>query len=305
MGMLPVGDGHRVYWEAAGNPLGLPVITLHGGPGSGCTPDGRRLFDPARYRIVQFDQRGAGHSTPRVDATVDLATNTTAHLIADLESLRTHLGVERWMLRGVSWGVTLGLAYAEAYPERVAAMVFNSVTVSRPVEIHWLYHEAGRFYPEAWQRFRAAVPDAGADGDLVEAYYQLLNVQPDVVIRVRAAAEWCTWEDVASPLPDGRPNPRYEDPAFRMTFARIVTHYFRHNAWLEPDQLLRNASRLAGIPGVLIHGRFDLAGPPDTAWQLAQVWRDAELRMVDGGHTAGSEMTAAVLEATNHFASQT
>ncbi len=301
-GMLAVDDGQRLYLEMSGNPTGLTVVNLHGGPGSGCTPSGRRLFDPARYRIVQFDQRGAGRSTPRVDATADLSTNTTAHLVADLELLRGHLGVDQWVLRGVSWGVTLGLAYTQVQPRHVAALVFNSVTMTRPHEIHWLYHEAGRFYPEAWQRFRAGVPEAERDGNLVTAYHQLLNVQPDEAIRQRAADDWCAWEDAASPLPDGGPNRRYEDPAFRMTFARIVTHYFHHNAWLEPDQLLRNAGRLAGIPGVLIHGRLDLGGPLDTAWQLAQAWPDAQLKVVDTGHTGGDQMTAAIVEATNHFA---
>jgi proline iminopeptidase len=301
-GMLAVGHGQRLYWETSGNPKGLTVVNLHGGPGSGSTPGGRRLFDPARYRIVQFDQRGAGRSAPRVDAAADLSANTTGHLVADLESLRDHLGVERWVLRGVSWGVTLGLAYAQAYPERVVAMVFNSVTMTRPSEIHWLYHEAGRFYPQAWQRFRAGVPQAEREGDLVAEYYHLLNVQPDEAIRQRAAGEWCAWEDAVSPLPDGRANPRYEDPIFRMTFARIVTHYFHHNAWLEPNQLLGNASRLAGIPGMLIHGQFDLGGPVDTAWQLAQAWPDALLKVVHSGHVGDNEMTAAIVEATNRFA---
>jgi proline iminopeptidase len=301
-GMLAVGDGQHLYWETSGNPRRLTAVNLHGGPGSGCTPAGRCLFDPAQYRVVQFDQRGAGHSTPRVDATADLSANTTAHLVADLESLRRHLGVERWVLRGVSWGVTLGLAYAQAYPEHVVALVFNSVTMTRPNEIHWLYHEAGRFYPEAWRRFRAGVPYTERDGDLVAAYYRLLNVQPDEAIRQRAADEWCAWEDAASPLPDGRPNPRYNDVAFRMTFARIVTHYFHHNAWLEANQLLHNAHRLAGIPGVLIHGRLDFGGPLDTAWQLAQAWPDAQLNIVDSGHTGGDVMTAAIVEATNRFA---
>jgi proline iminopeptidase len=301
-GMLGVGDGQQLYWETSGNPAGRTVVTLHGGPGSGCTPNGRRFFDPARYRIVQFDQRGAGNSTPRVDAGSDLSTNTTAHLVADLELLREHLGVARWVMQGVSWGVTLGLTYAEAYPGRVVALVFNSVTMTRPHEVHWLYHEAGRFYPEAWQRFRAGVPNFDLDRDLVAAYHHLLNVQPDERVRRVAADDWCAWEDAASPLPDGRPNPRYGDPRFRMTFARIVTHYFHHKAWLEPDQLLRNAPQLIGIPGVLVHGRFDLGGPPDTAWQLAQAWPDAQLRIVAGGHTGGDEMTAAIVAATEQFA---
>jgi proline iminopeptidase len=301
-GMLPVGGGHRLYWEVSGNPTGLTVLTLHGGPGSGSTANGRRLFDPERYRIVQFDQRGAGRSTPKVDVVTDLSTNTTAHQLADLEALREHLGIDRWVLQGLSWGVTLGLTYAQTYPEHVIALIFNSVTMTRPREIHWLYHETGRFYPKAWERFRAGVPEADRDGDLVTAYFRLLNVQPDEGLRHQAAIEWCAWEDEASPLPDGQPNPRYEDPAFRITFARIVTHYFHHHAWLQPDQLLRNAGRLSGIPGVLIHGRFDLGGPLDTAWDLAKAWPEAELKIVDNGHTGGDEMTSAILAAANKFA---
>jgi proline iminopeptidase len=303
-GMLDVGDGHSLYWEQSGNPAGIPALGLHGGPGSGCTAGGRRIFDPVRYRIVQFDQRGAGRSTPRVGVATDMSANTTRHLLADIEALRMHLGVDRWIVRGVSWGVTLGLAYAEAHPERVAAMVLNSVTMTRPIDIHWLYHEAGRFYPEAWQRFRGGVPTGERDGDLVAAYWRLLHDQPDPEVRQRAAHNWCAWEDAASPMPDGRPNPRYSDPAFRMTFARIVTHYFHHNAWLEPDQLLRNIERLRGIPAALIHGRLDLGGPLDAAWLLAQAWSDAELVVVESGHTGGDQMTAAIVEATNRFASQ-
>jgi proline iminopeptidase len=301
-GSLDVGDGHRLYWELSGNPGGRPVVALHGGPGSGCNPSERRLFDPAQYRIVQFDQRGCGHSTPRVDATVDLSTNTSARLVGDLEDLRNHLGIDRWVVYGVSWGVTLGLLYAETHPERVVAGVFSSVTTTRPREIHWLYHETGRFYPEAWKRFRDAVPESQRDGDLVSAYYHLLNVQPDVSIRNRAARDWCQWEDTASPMPDGTPNQRYRDAEFRITFARIVTHYFHHRAWLEPDQLLRRADRLTGIPGALVHGRFDLGGPLDTPWQLAEVWPDAWLSVVDSGHTGGSAMATAVVDATNRFA---
>jgi proline iminopeptidase len=301
-GMLPVGDGHHLYWEASGNPAALTVVALHGGPGSGSSASGRRLFDPERYRIVQFDQRGAGRSTPRVDASTDLSTNNTAYQLADLEALRQHLGINRWVVQGRSWGVTLGLSYAQAYPQHVIALIFNSVTMTRPQEIHWLYHETGRFYPEAWERFRAGVPQADRDGDLVDAYFRLLNVQPDVGVRQRAATEWCAWEDAASPLPDGRPNPRYEDPEFRITFARIVTHYFHHHAWLQPDQLLLNAGCLSGIPGVLIHGRFDLGAPLDTPWALAQAWPEAELNVTDNGHTGGYEMTLAILDAASRFA---
>jgi proline iminopeptidase len=305
-GLLEVGDGQRIYWETSGNPRGKPALVLHGGPGSGCTAGQRRSFRPDAYRIVLFDQRGAGRSAPRVTATTDLAANTTRHLVADVERLREHLGVDRWLVWGASWGVTLALAYAEAFPERVSEMVLVSVTMTRPGDIHWLYHETGRFFPTEWQHFRAGVPLAERDGDLVAAYYRLLNVQPDVEVRERAAKDWCDWEDAVQSLEESWvPNPRYADPAFRMTFARLVTHYFHHRAWLADGQLLREAHRLAGIPGVLIHGRLDLGGPPDVPWLLAQAWPGAELQLVRTGHGGGREMTARIVDATDRFSKRT
>jgi proline iminopeptidase len=237
-GMLEVGDGQRVHWEASGNPGGRPALVVHGGPGSGSTPGRRRLFDPAAYLIVQFDQRGCGfdqrgcgRSTPHAgDPATDLSANTTHHLVADMERLREHLGVKRWLLWGGSWGCTLALAYAERHPERVSALVLASVTMTRPADIHWLYHEVGRYFPEQ--------------------------------------------DELLSNEKGWQPNPRHEDPAFRMAFTRIVTHYFHHGAWLADDQLLRDAGRLAGIPGVL----------------------------VATGHVGGGEMTRRTLEATNRFA---
>jgi proline iminopeptidase len=303
-GMLDVGDGHSLYWETCGNPAGKPVVVLHGGPGSGCTSGSRRGFDPEVYRIVVFDQRGAGRSTPRVDAASDLSTNATPYLLGDIEQLREHLGIERWMVWGGSWGVTLGLAYAEQHSERVSAMVLVSVTMTRPLDIHWLYHEAGRYFPEQWQRFRAGVPEAERDGDLVAGYYRLLNEPADAAVRARAAKGWCDWEDAVVSLEEGWvPHHRYADPAFRMTFARLVTHYFHHRAWLADGQLLRDAHRLEGIPAVLIHGRRDLGGPADTAWQLAEAWPGAELWFVGTGHRGGAEMTDRMIEATNRLAS--
>jgi proline iminopeptidase len=199
--------------------------------------------------------------------------------------------------------VTLGLAYAEQHPERVSEMVHLSVTMTRPADVHWLYHEVGRYFPEQWERFRDGVPEADRDGDLVAAYYRLLNESTDIAVRERAARSWCTWEDQLLSNEDGwRPNPRYDDPVFRMAFARIVSHYFHHDAWLADGQILRDANRLAGIPGVLIHGRFDLGGPADTAWQLARAWPDAELHLVDTGHAGGAEMTTRMLEAADRFA---
>ena len=277
--MLDVGDDNLVYWEVCGNPNGKPALVLHGGPGSGCTPHHRRWFDPDAYRIVLFDQRGCGRSTPHAsDPTTDLSSNTTPHLVRDIELLRRHLGIEQWLVWGNSWGTTLALAYAEQHPGRVSALVLVAVGMTRPAEIDWIYHGVGRFLPEHWARFRAGVPDADQDGNLVDAYYRLLQ-DPDTMVRERAAQSWCDWEDaVVSPDTNTEPNPRYADPRFRMAFARIVTHYFAHDAWLEDGALLRHTDRLRGIPGVMIHGRFDLGGPLVTAWELAQAWPDARAR---------------------------
>jgi proline iminopeptidase len=263
----------------------------------------RRAFDPAAYRIVLLDQRGAGRSTPRVTHDTDLSTNTTEHLLDDLERLREHLGIERWLVWGFSWGTTLALAYAQRHPARVSELVLASVTLTRPADIHWLYHETGRFFPEHWERLRKGVPKQERDGDLVAAYYRLLHDQPDPAVRRHAAERWCAWEDAVQSLEAGWvPNPRYTDPAFRITFARIVTHYFHHDAWLADDQLLQNAHLLTGTPGALVHGRIDLGSPIEAAWQLAQAWPDAELHLVDTGHGGGKEMTLRLTEATNHFA---
>jgi len=304
-GMLDVGDGQQVYWEVCGNPKGKPAVFLHGGPGSGCTVGSRRLFDPAKYRVVIFDQRNCGRSTPSAaDPTTVLTFNTTQHLIADMEQLRRHLGIDKWVMFGGSWGVTLGLAYAEQHPERVAAAIFASVTMTRPADVHWLYHEVGRYFPEEWDRFRHGVPEDERDGDLVASYNKLLNEQSDVRIRERAARDWCDWEAAAMSLEPRYTYPRrYADSTYRMTFARIVTHYFSRAAWLADGQLLRNAHRLAGIRGVLVHGRLDLGGPADAAWQLAKAWPDAELHLIGTGHGGGEEMDRQVREAVLRFSS--
>lgn len=303
-GVLSVGGGQHVYWETCGNPDGKPAVVLHGGPGAGCTPGMRRYFDPGAFRIVLLDQRGAGRSTPRVELDTDLHSNTTDHLIADLERLRTELGIERWLVWGFSWGTTLALAYAQTHPQRVSELVLGSVALTRAADIHWLYHETGRFFPEAWARFRDGVPEHERDGDLVAAYYRLLHGNTTRDARRCAAQHWCDWEDAVQSSDAGwAPNPRYAEPAFRMTFARVVTHYFQHRAWLRDNQLLAEANCLAGIPGVIVHGRFDLGGPPQSAWQLAQTWPEAELHLVDTGHGGGDEMTLRIIEATNRFAS--
>ena len=305
LGLLDVGDGARVYWEACGNPNGKPAVVLHGGPGSGCTTEMRRMFDPDAYRIVLLDQRGAGRSLPRVDHETDLSTNTTDHLIADLERLRLHLGIERWLVWGASWGTTLALAYAERHPHAISELILASITLTRPRDIHWLYHETGRFFPEQWARFREGVPKHERDGDLVAAYYRVLHEHSNPAVRDQAAENWCEWEDAVQSLEAGWvPNPRYADPAFRITFARIVTHYFHHKAWLIDGQPLADAYRLTGIPGVLVHGRLDLGSPADAAWQLAQAWPEAELHYVDAGHGISDQATTRIVEATNRFAAR-
>jgi proline iminopeptidase len=303
-GHLEVGDGQRVYWESCGNPAGKPAVVLHGGPGSGCTPWWRRLFDPAAYRVVLFDQRGCGRSTPLCDdPAVDLATNTTHHLLADIGRLREHLGIERWLVLGGSWGSTLGLAYAEAHPHRVSELVLFSVVTTTAQEVEWVTRDMGRVFPEQWSRFLAAVPPAERGASLADAYAGLLT-DPDPAVRANAARAWCDWEDThVSLVPGHRPNPRYDDPTFRMVFARLVTHYWRNAAWLENGSLLRQADRLAGIPGLMVNGRLDVSGPPDIAWQLAQAWPDAELVLLDAaGHGTGPGLEDTLVAATDRFA---
>jgi proline iminopeptidase len=304
-GMLDVGDANRVYWETCGSPDGKPALVVHGGPGSSCTPGMRRQFDPERYRTVLFDQRGCGRSTPHAsDPATDMGVNTTEHLLADMERLREHLGIERWLLWGGSWGSTLALAYAERHPERVTEIVLVSVTTGRRSEIDWLYRGVGRFFPEAWERFRAAVPEADGDADLVAAYARRME-DPDPAVRWRAANDWVTWEDALIELEsNGRPG-AYSDrpPDDLLAFVRICSHYFAHAAWLEEGALIRDAGRLAGIPGALIHGRLDLSGPMITAWELARAWPGAELHAIgDSGHTGSATMGATIGRALDGFA---
>ena len=301
--MLDVGDGQSVYWEVCGNAMGKPAVVLHGGPGSGCTPAMRSLFDPRRYRIVLFDQRGAGRSRPHAsDPAVDLSVNTTEHLLADIERLREHLAVNRWLVYGASWGSTLALAYAQRFSRRISEIVLAGVTMTRRSEVDWLCRGAGAFFPAQWERFRAAVPCADRDGDLVSAYARLL-ADPDRDVQQRAARSWCDWEEaVVSVESGGQPNPRYDDPSFRLGFARLVTHYFSHAAWLSDNQLLADTGHFVDIPGVLIHGQLDMSAPLRTAWQLAQAWPDSQLVIVPAaGHTSAS-LAHQVVAATDAFA---
>ena len=303
-GLLDVGDGNLVYWETRGNPTGKPAAIVHGGPGSGLEGSAGRSFDPDRYRIVIFDQRGCGRSTPHAsDPATDMSVNTTQHLLADMEALREHLGLQRWLLYGGSWGSTLILAYAERHPERVSEIVLESVTTTRRSEIDWLYRGVRRYFPEAWERFRAGLPEAEREGDLLAAYARLTeSADPDV--RAKATADWLAWEDaVISGEPHGTPN-AYSDrlPAAQLALVRICAHYFSHGAWLEEGALLRDAHRLAGIPGVLIHGRLDMGSPVQTGWELARAWPHARLVVVeDSGHTGSGAMRDEVRAALERF----
>lgn len=307
-GLLDVGDGNLVYWETWGNPAGTAVLQIHGGPGSGVPDHPPRVLDLACYYVIRFDQRGCGQSTPHAgDPTVDLNVNTTGHLVADMERLRTHLGVARWLLHGGSWGTTLALAYAQAYPDRVSAMVMISVTSTRRSEIEWLYQGVGRFFPGEWQQFLAGVPEVVWAGDIfpVLAAYCARMGDPVAAVRDAAAAAWVAWEDAVISLEaNGRPGAYSERTGeARNAFVRICSHYFSNAAWLEEGQLIRGAGRLAGIPGALIHGRFDLGGPLVTPWELARAWPGATLTVVeDSGHTGSTTMSEAVAAAFERFA---
>ncbi|MFD4182706.1 prolyl aminopeptidase [Rhodococcus sp. NPDC058514] len=303
-GHLDVGDGQRLYWEVSGNPDGKPVVFLHGGPGGGTHPDHRRFFDPEQYRIVLFDQRGCGRSTPHVADGADLSVNTTAHLIADIEALRTHLGVRRWQVFGGSWGSTLALAYAQQHPDRVTELVLRGVFLLRRSEIDWYYNGgASAIYPDLWEGFLAPVPEAERDGDLVEAYHRLLH-SPDADVALAAAVAWSTWEGATSSL---LPKPAHveenAEPRFALAFARIENHYFRNGGFLDEAQLLRDVAAIESIPAVIVQGRYDVVCPATSAWALHKAWPSARLVIVDdAGHAANEPgITHHLIEATDSF----
>lgn len=310
-GLLDVGDGHRIHWEVCGAPSGKPALVLHGGPGSGCTPWHRRLFDPERYRVVLFDQRNCGRSTPHASGPdVDLSANTTHHLVSDIERLRAHLGVDRWLVLGGSWGSTLALAWAEAHPDRASELVLFGVTAGLRREFDRVFRGGlAELFPAAWRRLCEAVlpdphPDREAGDDVVEATARLL-FHADPAVRRRAAMEWCLWE---SAIPEWPPAtslaPRFRDPDYALAFARIVTHYVRHDAWLEDGALLEGASALARTPAVLIDGRHD-PQTTRTAEELARRLPLARHVVVDdASHSAGNRgITAELVRATDAFAS--
>jgi proline iminopeptidase len=300
-GLLDVGDGNAIYWESSGNPNGKPAVYVHGGPGSGSMPWARTYFDPEAFRIVLFDQRGCGRSRPLLNERSHLQSNTTQHLLNDLESLRHHLSIERWVVLGASWGSTLALAYAQLHPDRVAALVLAGVTTTSRREVDWITGDVGRIFPQQWERFVSHIPPALQNMRVVDAYATLL-FDNDAALAEKAAIEWCAWEDShVSLVPKREPNRRFADADFRLRFARLVTHYWRHAAFLEDEQLVRDAGRLSGIPGILIHGRCDVSSPLETAWRLHQNWAGSELRVVeDAGHGGGSFAQQIVAALNDH-----
>ena len=302
-GMLDVGDGNLGYWETCGNSSGKPALALHGGPGSGCTTGMRRYFDPAAYRIVLFDQRNCGRSKPHAsDPAVSLAANTTPHLIADIERLRNHLGIDSWLVYGGSFGCVLALAYAQQHTDRVSELILTGAATGRQCEIDLLTRGLGGVFPADWAKYRDAVPPAERDGDLPAAYSRLLNDR-DPAVRAQAATDWCSWEEAIVPT-SPRPQPRYADPVFRQAFARLVTHYWSNGHFLPYDGVLLNeAGRLAGVPGVLIQGSLDLINLLGTPWQLTAAWPGSELILIDdAGHGGNAALFSAIVGATDRHA---
>jgi len=299
-GMLDTGDGHQIYWELCGNPDGRPAVFLHGGPGSGCSPDHRRLFDPTKYCVLLFDQRGCGRSLP----VASLENNTTWHLVADMERLRQMLGAERWLVFGGSWGSTLALAYAQRHTERVSALVVRGIFTLRRQEVQWYYQEgASRIFPDLWEAFLAPIPPAERH-DLVAAYHRRLTGS-DPMAQLACARAWSLWEgQTIRLLPDPANATKHAQDAFALAFARIENHYFTHGGWMDEGQLLRDAGRLADLPGVIVQGRYDVCTPADTAWALHRAWPQAEFHLVpDAGHAFNEPgILTCLLNATDRFA---
>jgi len=301
-GMLAVGEGHRLYWEKCGNPAGKPVVFLHGGPGGGASPNHRRQFDPERYHILVFDQRGCGRSTPFAS----LEANTTDHLVADIERLRVEvMGCERWQVFGGSWGSTLALAYAQSHPQHVSELILRGVFLFDQHEVDWLYQEGGAssIYPDGWEDFVGPIPLAERD-DLVEAYHRRLT-SDDEAVQLAAARAWSQWEGVTvTLLPSPETIEDFTEPHKAIAVARIENHYMRHGGWLSEGQLLRGAEGIRHIPCVIVQGRHDSCTPPRAAWALHRAWPEAELVIVpDGGHLHSEPgILDGLIRATDRFA---
>jgi proline iminopeptidase len=299
-GMLDVGDGHSIYWERVGTPGAKPAVFLHGGPGGGIAPRYRRLFDPARYDVLLFDQRGCGRSTPHAS----LENNTTWHLVADIERLREMVGVEKWLVFGGSWGSTLALAYSETHTKRVSELIVRGVYTLTKAELAWYYQfGVSEMFPDKWERFQAPIPD-GERGDMMRAYRRRLTGTNEAA-RMEAARAWSRWEgETITLLPDPQIAEDFGSDAFALAFARIENHFFVHAGWLEEGQLIRDAHRLSGIPGVIVHGRYDMPCPARYAWALHKAWPEAEFHLIEGAGHAFSEPGTLdrLIRATDRFA---
>ena len=300
-GLLPVSDRHTLYFEESGNPGGRPIVILHGGPGGGSQPSYRQYCDPERWRIILFDQRGCGRSTPHAE----LAENTTWDLVADIERLREHLAIEQWVVFGGSWGSTLALAYAQTHPDRCVALILRGIFMLRPQELRWFYQDgASHLFPEAWEQYLEPIPE-DERGDLIQAYYRRLT-SDDPIVRRQAAQAWSVWEASTSKLlPDADLQAAFANPPFAEAFARIECHFFVHGGWFDPaDQLLRGVDRIRHIPAVIVHGRYDVVCPVVSAWELHRAWPEAELQIIpDAGHSMSEPgIQAALVAATQRFA---
>jgi len=298
---LAVDEIHTLYVEECGNPDGRPIIFLHGGPGGGFSEDDRRFFDPEKFRIVLLCQRGACQSTPRAE----LRNNTTEYLISDIEKIRNHLAIDQWIVFGGSWGSTLSLVYAQQHPENVLGLILRGIFLGREKDISWLYHPDGgaaRMFPDAWEDFVAPVADAKPD-TILQNYYQLLTGK-DEISRMAAAKAWATWEaKIATLEPNQTLLKHFTDPLIALGMARISCHYFVNKCFLRPKQILENMNKIANIPGVIVHGRYDALCPVENAWKLSKAWPNAELNIIrDAGHTASEPaITDALIHATHHI----
>ncbi|MEV0466441.1 prolyl aminopeptidase [Nocardia tengchongensis] len=298
-GMLPVGDGHEIYWEASGNPEGKPALYLHGGPGGGMGAGYRRRFDPEKYLIVGFEQRGCGRSRPLAEPdVVALAANTTRHLIADIEALRIHLGVRQWLVNGVSWGTTLALAYAQAHPGRVSELVLMATTLTTPDAVEWITETVGCLFPVEWDAFRTA-SGASPGQRLVDAYYEMLT-GPDEQTRARAVDAWAAWEDAHVSLGQ-TPSAGHHDPLWQRTFVVLTVHYWKHAAFLGASELRDRMSALTGIPAVLIQGKLDVSGPAAVAWDLHKAWPGSRFVLIEDEGHGGPKMVQEMIEAIAEF----
>jgi proline iminopeptidase len=299
-GHLDVGDGHVIYWERVGTRGAKPAVFLHGGPGGGISPKQRRAFAPTLYDVTLFDQRGCGRSTPHAG----LDANTTWHLVADIERLRELAGVEKWQVFGGSWGSTLALAYAETHPQRVTELIVRGIYTLQKSELDWYYQfGVSEMFPDKWERFLAPIPEAER-GNLMAAYRKRLT-SADRAVQIEAAKAWSLWEgETITLLPDPALTSQHGNDDFALAFARIENHYFTHGGWLEEGQLLRDAHKLKGIPGLIVHGRYDMPCPLRTAWDLAKAWPDADFHIIEGAGHAFSEpgILDRLIRATDKFA---